>query len=376
MTTETELQALLRFLSQDAKVSLPTAMGKIKDLQSAKLTSPAVIAKTSLFKIQTIFPDEKHAKAVLAAAKRVIKKRSLEEPETPSPAKRSKSSSIVGSEATSASVKAILALPTSTAGEEDLASITLHTNRAPLVLAFAVVLLKYTMPSQPLSSRLSLAQAAMSLISNGKAVSLGLIRKGTAAAYQGWVVRQPGVKILGREIKIMRRHGYQWKAEDEVKEDGVIVKDGRQAEQVDSQMTLKKDEGRSDAEPALWGLDLEELRSSNGAGLHVSSALMARAYLLKSFASPPADAAPSGSPNKNTSADAQAAEKKENLAKLLRTLDMLYASWAHVLAKDELDRRAWSWYVAVRPHVKEGVAGWGGKGEVKLEQILQMRRKG
>lgn len=38
MSTKSELQALLRFLSQDAKVPLPTAMGKVKELQEANLT--------------------------------------------------------------------------------------------------------------------------------------------------------------------------------------------------------------------------------------------------------------------------------------------------------------------------------------------------
>ncbi len=38
MTTKNEIQALLRFLSQDAKIPLPTAMGKIKELQKASLT--------------------------------------------------------------------------------------------------------------------------------------------------------------------------------------------------------------------------------------------------------------------------------------------------------------------------------------------------
>ena len=38
MSTPTEVQALLRFLSQDAKVPLSTAMGKMKELQEAFLT--------------------------------------------------------------------------------------------------------------------------------------------------------------------------------------------------------------------------------------------------------------------------------------------------------------------------------------------------
>ena len=38
MTTKSEIQDLLRFLSQDAKISLQVAMPKIKDLQKANLT--------------------------------------------------------------------------------------------------------------------------------------------------------------------------------------------------------------------------------------------------------------------------------------------------------------------------------------------------
>jgi len=37
MSTKSEIQALLRFLAQDAKVPLPTAMGKVKDLHAANL---------------------------------------------------------------------------------------------------------------------------------------------------------------------------------------------------------------------------------------------------------------------------------------------------------------------------------------------------
>lgn len=38
MSTKNEIQALLRFLSQDAKIPLPTAMSKVKELQSVNLT--------------------------------------------------------------------------------------------------------------------------------------------------------------------------------------------------------------------------------------------------------------------------------------------------------------------------------------------------
>ncbi len=47
MATTGEVQALLRFLSQDAKVPLPVAISKIKDLQKAVLTSYAVTQLTS-----------------------------------------------------------------------------------------------------------------------------------------------------------------------------------------------------------------------------------------------------------------------------------------------------------------------------------------
>ena len=192
---------------------------------------------------------------------------------------------------------------------------------------------------------------------------------------------------MGREIKVMRRHGYEWRESDPAEEGKVRMKEETGTNEGNSQVTLREEGHNGDEEPALWGLDLEALRSSNrplvagaqsmsGTGLPIYSAQNARAYLFKSFASSRADEAQSGSPSKKVSAAAQRAEKEQNLAKLLRALDSLCASWAHVLDKDELDRRAWSWYVAVRPEVKEGVAGWGGRGEVKLGEILEMRRKG
>ena len=38
MTTKSEIQDLLRFLTQDGKISLQVAMAKIKELQIANLT--------------------------------------------------------------------------------------------------------------------------------------------------------------------------------------------------------------------------------------------------------------------------------------------------------------------------------------------------
>jgi hypothetical protein len=39
MTSAQDIQSLLRFLSQDAKVPLAQALGKVKDLQTAKLNT-------------------------------------------------------------------------------------------------------------------------------------------------------------------------------------------------------------------------------------------------------------------------------------------------------------------------------------------------
>ena len=278
------------------------------------------------------------------------------------------------------STEASLVLPESNADEEELRATVLLTNRAPLVLAFAVTLLKYTMPSQPLSSRLSLAQAVVSVNSRTKAISLG-IEKGNSAEDEGWGKGQPKIRMMGRDIRVMKRWGYEWKGKSE---EEAIKQEG--SESLESQTTLNEQD-RSGDEPALWGLDLEALRSSNGpvlagaqgangSGLPIYTAQSARAYLLKSFASAPSSSSDEVSPKKKKSFAALKDDKEKNLAMLLRALDLLYDSWAHVLARDELDRRAWAWYVAVRPDVEHGVAGWGGKGEVKLEQILNLRRKG
>jgi hypothetical protein len=96
----------------------------------------------------------------------------------------------------------------------------------------------------------------------------------------------------------------------------------------------------------------------------------ARNYLLRSFAT----AGGSGEKKKSTVAAAND-EKQENLGRLLGALRLLFASWADVLTRDELDWRAWSWYVSVRPEVEAGPAGWGAKGTLDLRKILDLRRK-
>lgn len=249
------------------------------------------------------------------------------------------------------------------------------------------------MPEQPLSSRLSLAQAVVSVNSRSKAVSIGL-EKGNSAEEDGWGQGQPRVRVMGREIRVMKRWGYDWKEEDS--------QDCHSAAQVlDSQETIKADDSvpaisetnanevvkTEDQPPALWGLDLEALRSSNegqGGGPHgthkkdvarlpIYTAESARSYLLKSFTS--ATVLPGiNDQQKKKSISTLKAENEHNLALLLATLEKLYVSWAHVLSQQELDRRSWGWYVAVRPEIQQGVAGWGEKGDVRLSSILDLRR--
>jgi hypothetical protein len=156
----------------------------------------------------------------------------------------------------------------------------------------------------------------------------------------------------------------------------------------------KKQHTFTEATVPLWGLDLESLRSSNTTLTTSSSASStipifnpqsARTYLLSSFASvdPKSDSSSSTmSPEKKpkpkkASHKADMAQKEHNAGLLLRALDLLFASWAPpVLTRAELDRRAWSWYVAVRPEVESGARGWGGKNLVRLGAILDLRRGG
>ncbi|KAI9771708.1 MAG: hypothetical protein M1840_001924 [Geoglossum simile] len=379
MAAQAELQSLLRFLSGDAKIPLASAMGKSFYLYG--FDSVSAISKADLQTIHGIFADDKLSKQVLNAAKRVTKKRSAADalpPSSPSPTKRKKTNAPLSDALTSTEMEHSLELPLCGMDEEGLSKVVLFTNRAPLVLAFAVAILKHEMPHQPLSSRLSLAQAVVSANSRSKAVSLGL-EKGKSAEEEGWGQGQPSVKIMGREVRVLRRWDYS------------------QGEESSSDPKGAEEEGKSIAgtptatgdptSPALWGLDLEALRQANtsqpssatsriSGELPIYTAQAARSYLLKSFATaPPPTESPSEPPKKKKSPSAIAAEKEHNLGLLLGALDLLYGSWSCVLTREELDRRAWGWYVNVRPDVETGVAGWGGKGEVRLADILNLKRK-
>lgn len=270
-----------------------------------------------------------------------------------------------------------LSLPDAVKDEKLLSEAVIFTNRAPLVLAFALTLLEHTMPEQPLSSRLSLAQAYVSASSRDRAVHLG-IESGRSAEQEGFGQGQPIVRIMGRDVRVMRRWGYDPTSKGE-----------EQATETQSTATLggeSQPEEKEDREPPLWGIDLEALRKSTterspGAvnTLPIYTPQSARAYLLKSFNSPP-DAA---SKDKEAATKAQPktgkstvlAQRERNLGMLLGALELLYDSWKATLEPTDLDKRTWNWYAAVRPTVADGVDGWGGKNEVKLESILKLRRE-
>ncbi|EFQ98154.1 hypothetical protein MGYG_01190 [Nannizzia gypsea CBS 118893] len=411
MTTATNVQALLRFLTQDARIPLATAIGKVKGLQEAKLLNPEDISKAKLVTVQLVFTETKIAKQVWNAAKRVVKKRALGEdgPEAASSLSPSKKRRVAGGEGldmTPRQIEESLTLPIST-DLEKIANTVIVTNRAPLVLAFAVMSLKYTMPEQPLSSRLSLAQAVVSANSRTKARSLGI---DTAPSAEGaeWAHGQPTVKVLGRSISVLRRVGYDWNEERgeiesvspprigfDSKKETVLEGDsssksphaetGSPAHK--SNRPSPKPENEDDNLPALWGLDLDSDRKSSdgrqnsryggydsGRGsqstyLPVFRAEPARDYLLRSFCE--------HSPNQSNNGKAESKSmpaKEIALSLLLGAIDHVCQSWAPTLSRDDLDRRTWSWYVAVRPEVESNISGWGQKGEVRLSAILDLRK--
>ncbi|KAE9377061.1 hypothetical protein N431DRAFT_542488 [Stipitochalara longipes BDJ] len=509
MATQKDVQDLLRLLTTGRnKLPMMAAMGRVKALQAANLRSISQIAESDLVTLTSAISDDKAAKALLSACKASLKPgSSVKRPATEtlsSSSKKQKSAYELSNEPQSpAELEASLNLPELIKDEERLVEAVVYTNRAPLVLAFAVALLAYTMPEQPPSSKLSLGQAVVSLNSRSKAVSLGL-QSGKGADEEGWGQGQPKVRVMGREVSVLKRSGYEWmetaiEKKEEIEEDstqGTITAqssietsktEGTSGWTVSGTVTSKKstfvarsitvtspsearselqkliasnaelreashnitawrvsgdhgiiedsnDDGESgggrhilglmqadnivnvllvvtrwyggimlgpdrwrimsqvsrDAlsqrlrvagivgQEALWGLDLEAMRTRDApvtggtaAGMPIYQPGPARSYILKAFSSPP----PPADSKKKKSGAALDREREENLGLLLGALDLLFSSWADYLSREELDRRAWSWYVQVRPEVESGVAGWGGKGEVKLVDILNLRRK-
>ncbi|ORY62684.1 uncharacterized protein BCR38DRAFT_459129 [Pseudomassariella vexata] len=225
MASQQDLQELLRLLTL-GKLPIKDAMQRVRALQEQNLRSIQQIAEAPLSAIESAIKDPKAAKSLSNACKARLKNPNRSSGskragvELLQAAKRSKISAddtgyLDGpAPIPSAGFEASLALPVET-DEETIAGTVLVTNRAPLVLAFAVELLRYTMPEQPPSSRLSLAQAVVSANSRSKAVAIGL-KTGASADEEGWGHGQPRVRIMGREVTVLKRSGYEWKGEETV----------------------------------------------------------------------------------------------------------------------------------------------------------------
>lgn len=234
------------------------------------------------------------------------------------------------------------------------------------------------MPSQPLSSRLSLAQAVMSMGAKSKALNLG-IQSGTAAGDEGWGEGQPKIKVMGREVRVMRRWGYEWQGADA---QGTIKQETEtetpqprhhsphQSTEIDSQETIKGDPSSPppslgpklsslphpdiDTEPPLWALNLETLRSTSNTSALLSSASAtslpiydphsARAYLLKSFASAPTPTSASpNDPHNPTPASSKRPSPKKKPKRKNTTSLCSSTPWRPCSAAGlgSLDRKSW-----------------------------------
>ncbi|KAI0395513.1 hypothetical protein F5Y17DRAFT_193144 [Xylariaceae sp. FL0594] len=554
MSAQQDLQDLIRLMTVGMKIPMKDALSRVKSLQVKNIRSIRQIAECPLSDIQAAISDAKAAKVLQNACKARLKNpvpssaNKRQGSDLAATAKRLKASGDAGymsgpTVMEPPELEASLELPVET-DQDVIANTVLLTNRAPLVLAFALELIRYTMPEQPPSSRLSLAQAVVSANSRSKAVSLG-IEKGLSADDEGWGHGQPRVRVMGREIAVLKRGGYEWKKENETepaeetpvdvnkppgaseapvglasdannegpstrlarawstsqpitsKESTFVVRATNLTEPSHRQSVLQslfaanpslqtathnawayrvkvpthlfnattiKEESFDDGESgcgafllqnmremdavdtlvvmtrwyggimlgpdrwrimrsclrdalserlrvtgeqatvkgeAVWGLDLEAMKSKAGSagsvasrsyeagivGMPIHRPEAARAYLLKSFATrieePDPDNGQRSKPSvskatpkkKTTTAKSLELEKEENVARLLGAIRLLYESWVGHLSATDLDRRAWSWYVSVRPEVESGPSGWGAKGHLRLSDILALRRK-
>lgn len=331
------------------------------------------IAKADIQVLQDIFKDQKVAKQILNAGKRASKKREAPTDTTVASPQKKKKNINITKESTPFEIESSLSLPTPSTPDNELQDMIVVTNRAPLVLAFAVCVLKYTMPEQPISSRLSLSQALVSANSRSKAVSLG-IENGQSAEEEGWGEGQPVVKVLGREIRVLKRWDYNPR-EGQPATSSTPEESNSHTDLADDFLGTG-DIDDADKMPPLWGVDLEAARTSQSnadtkkksGALPIYTAQSARSYLLRSISN-----AQTTTTSKSKANTAKGQENEESVACLLSVIDSVCQSWATNLTKEELDRRAWAWYLKVRPDVQSGVQGWGQKGQVKLSDILALR---
>ncbi|KAK5464922.1 hypothetical protein LTS15_001485 [Exophiala xenobiotica] len=340
MAAAAEVQALLRFLTKDAKIPLAEAMPKINDLRKQQLNTPENISTANQAALKSVFTDDKVLKQVLTAAKRVSnpKKRTLAQTGSPTSKRVKTGSDMVDDESA-------VELPETALSLDEIEHMTIETNRAPLFLAFTIAVLAYTHSEQPLSSRWSLAQAVVSAGAQSKAKYLG-ITPGPTAEEDGWAQGQPKVKIMGREIAVMRRH-----------------------------VASKSEEAPSTPTTAYWGLDLEALRRSNGPLIGARNYLLKSMIVVDSGESKTEKEEERPQPAKKSTPKDMASKREAAAAIMLKAIDTVCQSWASSLSLEELDQRAQRWYVHVRPDVEHGQAGWGQRGKVQLKDILKLKKE-
>jgi hypothetical protein len=276
---------------------------------------------------QALSDDIKTARQIINAAKRKLRSKD---------ASSTSGNSNSKTESKQAKTATEVKLPEFITDRDTLLGATITTNRAPLVLAFAVVALSFTpLPLQPLTSRLSLAQGVVALNSRSKAQYLG-IEPGKTAEEEGYGEGFGRVSVLGREVRTVRRNDVEIKDSD------------------------------GNETPAFWAVDLERLRerkfsaaeaAESGVGVPIHTALGARGYLMRAF--------------DKVGGGATAKEKEANLAKVLGALTLVMETWK----PEDVHRKAWDGYVRVRPQVQDGPGGWGAKGEVKLGDVLALADK-
>ncbi|OHE94542.1 hypothetical protein CORC01_10175 [Colletotrichum orchidophilum] len=213
MASQKDLQELLRVITSRKGVSMMAAMGQVKALQAVELRSTQQISDASLDLIERGLGDAKTAKALQTACKTHLKRAStkrsgnhLASTSEKRPKNYHHSDEFEGpAQRAEEDIEASLSLPI-VVNEEEIAGVSIYTNRAPLMLAFVLELLRYTMPVQPLSSRLSLAQAVVSANSKSKAISIGLAK--ATNEENSWGEGQPKVNIMGRAIAVLKRGDY------------------------------------------------------------------------------------------------------------------------------------------------------------------------
>ncbi|KAK1974320.1 hypothetical protein LZ30DRAFT_754784 [Colletotrichum cereale] len=194
------------------------AMGKAKALQAVGLQSIQQIIDAPFDLVERALGDAKTARSLITAckvhSKQPASKRAGDFLSASSSKRTRKQHLDSDSEAVGRSAEEqedALALPVIT-NEEEIAEASVFTNRAPLMLAFVLELLRYTMPVQPLSSRLSLAQAIISANATTKAVSIGLAK--ASGEDDSWGGGQPKVTIMGRTIAVLKRGDYKLEGDE------------------------------------------------------------------------------------------------------------------------------------------------------------------